>query len=181
MKAKILYTDGERTVELFWVKHNGTDVYCGPPKNDFKLSYHASGKLHTKDGESQLNANWVAPLNDLKGTFHLMTLAFTNSKTYVQTIRREFEFKGSKLDTVLVIDARSIPENMFVNVMVGLVEAGNSAAVGLLSMLPNVKQLLLGMQVSPWVSAAVMWPIEGFDVRRDVAEDETVAPRELLQ
>ena len=60
---------------------------------------------------------------------------------------------------------------MFVNVMVGLVEAGNSAALGLLSMLPNVKQLLLGTQVSPWVSVAVMWPVEGFDAQRDVAED----------
>ena len=177
MKAKILYTDGERTVELFWVKHKGTDVYCGSPKNDFKLSYHASGKLHTKAGESQLDANWVGPLNDLKGTFHLMTLAFRNSKTYVQTIRPEFEFSGRKLDAVLSIDARSIPENMFVNVMVGLVEAGNSAAVGLLTMLPNVKQLLLEMQVSPWVSVAVVCPVEGFDGRRELAEDDRQAAR----
>jgi hypothetical protein len=87
MKTKILYTDGQRTVELFWVNHKGTDVYCGSPKSDLKRSYHASGKLHTKDGGPQLDANWVAPLKDLKGTFHLMTLGFTNSKTRVQTTR----------------------------------------------------------------------------------------------
>jgi len=153
-------------------------VYCGSSKIDLKLSYHASGKLHTKAGGSQLDANWVAPLKDLKGTFHLMTLAFTNSKTYVQTIRPEFEFTGrNKLDGALFIDARSIPENMFVNVMVGLVEDGNSAALGLLSMLPNVKQLFVGMQVSPWVSVAVMWPIESPDSQPDSAEDDQQAVR----
>jgi hypothetical protein len=74
------------------------------------------------------------------------------------------EFTGRKLDAVLFIDARSIPENMSVNVMVGLVEPGNPAALGLLSTLPNVKQLLLGTQVSPWVSVAVTWP-DFFDAK----------------
>jgi hypothetical protein len=51
MKAKILYTNGQRIVELFWVTHTGTDLYCGMSGSNIKRSYHASGKLHMKQND----------------------------------------------------------------------------------------------------------------------------------
>ena len=161
MKAKILYTDGQRTVELFWLKHTGTDVYCGHPQSSVKRSYHASGKLHTKDGPTEIYGEWIAPLKDLQGAFHLMTIAFTSSRAFVRAARAELEFTRTKLDTALYIDARAIPEGMLVNVAVGLLEPGNLAALSFLAALPNLKQILVSTAVSPWVFAGITWPPGG--------------------
>lgn len=89
-----------------------------------------------------------------------MTIGFTNSVSYVHGYRDELEFTRSKLDAAIFIDARSIPDKMFVNVLVGLIEPRNTAALKFLTRLSNLKQLLIETQVSPWVAVGVVWPVE---------------------
>lgn len=124
MKAKLLYTNGERIAELFWVTHTGTDVYCGMPKSDRKLSYHASGKLHIKSSGKEQSTNWVAPLKEMKGYFHLNTIGFQNSRKWDDGAYRSLAYSNSKIDNAIFIDSRSIPDKMGVNVAVGLLEPG---------------------------------------------------------
>jgi len=158
MKTKILYTDGKRTVELLWLRHTGTDVYVGHPKTEWKRSYHATGKLHTREGRAERDANWVAPLSELKGAFHLLTIAFSSSQAFVRNARAELEFTRRKLDAAVYIDARTVPERTVVNIAVGLVESGNATALGFLAGFPNLKQFILATGVSPWVYVGVTWP-----------------------
>src|SRR5215472_8657485 len=71
MRARVLITDGSRTIDLYWVEHTGTDVYCGTPNVDGKRSYHASGKIHsTREAKREHEAQHT-PLKDLKGQFSL--------------------------------------------------------------------------------------------------------------
>ena len=165
MRAHVLVTDGKRTVDLFWVEHDGKDVYCGHPKFDGKRSYHESGKIHsTRNGRKEDEA-WVTPLKDLKKTFNLTSINIGNAHSYVTTAAPRYEYSGRKSDAVLLIDTRAIPEDVQTNILIGLVEPGNGKSLAwLLSLqlpfedeefLPQ--QAVLATSVKPWVYAVVYW------------------------
>jgi hypothetical protein len=159
MKTKILYTNGEKTVELFWLTHNGTDVYCGSTGISQKKSYHASGKLHTKADGKQENSTWLAPLKKVKGQFHLMTIGLNNSIEWVNKNYAKLKFSKHKVDNVLYIDARSIPNNETINVSIGLLEPFNFCELSrIIRITKHVKQTLLATGTSPWVYCILIWP-----------------------
>ena len=151
MKAKVLYTDGTKTVELFWINHTGSDVYCGGSRSNFKRSYHNSGQLHETAGGRRTHQSWVAPLKQLKGQFHLTTLAFSSSRRLPRS-----NATGSKLDAAIVIDSRSLPKKQTVNVIIGLLEPNNFRPIeGITKTISGVKQVLLATNSVPWVYAIV--------------------------
>src|SRR5262245_59904572 len=79
MRLRVLYTNGQRTQDLFWLSHNGTDVYCGPTKLSLKRSYHESGKVHTQVAGDKNHDKWHEPLANLKGGWCMLSTAFKNS------------------------------------------------------------------------------------------------------
>jgi hypothetical protein len=159
MRARVLFTNGTKTIDLFWLSHDGSDVYCGQPGVDGKRSYHASGKIHSTTKTERTDGCWHTPLQDLKGQFHLTTLALTNSAEWFDVVAPKFEYSGKKSDAVLIVDSRSIPEDITFNVLVGLLEPGNTNV--LCSMITafdevlggSTKQVLLSTSVKPWVYA----------------------------
>jgi hypothetical protein len=165
MRARVLITDGSRTIDLYWVEHTGTDIYCGTPNVDGKRSYHASGKIHsTREGKREHEAQHT-PLKELKGQFSLTSMTLGNAREFVKVASPKFEYSGRRSDTVLTIDARSVPEGAQTVVMIGLVEPGNGKAMAWLTsfQLPFEgeelvpQQVLFATSVQPWVYAVVYW------------------------
>ena len=154
-----MYTNGKDTVELFWVKHTGTDVYCGSSGSESKTTYHKTGKLHWKKGELEKNSAWVAPLKEVKGQFHLMTIGLNNSYNMPKKTCQRIGFTKHKVDAVLYIDARSIPEKEFISIAVGLLEPYCFSFFDQIIPDNNVKQVLLATETIPWVYCMLMWPI----------------------
>src|SRR5438067_1410101 len=107
MRVRVLYTNNQKTVDLFWLSHDGKNVYCGSPGIDRKRSYHESGKVHTTSGGEKSEESLNTPLSNLKGQFHLTTIGLTNSAGWFNVVLPKFEYSGKKGDALLVIDSRS--------------------------------------------------------------------------
>lgn len=159
MRTKVLYTNGDRIAELFWVQHTGTDVYCGQPNSSSKKSYHASGKLHEKVDGIETNSHWVAPLKEIKGQFHLMTIGIRNPRQWSEGAFKNIEYSNSKLDNAIFIDSRSIPEKEEINIVIGLLEPNNYGVLNSISQsIPNIKLINLATHETPWVYTLLIWP-----------------------
>lgn len=165
MRARILITDGSRTIDLFWVHHDGKDVYCGLSKADDKRSYHESGKIHSTFAGERRHEGWHTPLKDLKGQFHLTGINLGNVRDWIKGLSPHWEYSGKKSDAVLLVDTRSVPLDVQTHISVGLVEPKNGKVLSWLLDLPfNVEgeefkpqQGLFATSVSPWVYATVYW------------------------
>lgn len=164
MRARVLFTNGARTIDLFWLSHDGSDVYCGASRFDGKRTYHASGKIHSTVEGKKTDEAWHTPLRDIKGQFHLTTIAMNNSPDCFDSIATRYEYTMKKSDAVLMIDSRSIPQGVTFNVSVGLLEPGNTDILGLM-VLPrevegfsvSAQQVLLSTSVEPWVYVVLYW------------------------
>lgn len=158
MRLRVLYTIGQRTQDLFWLSHNGTDVYCGPTKLSLKLSYHESGKVHTQLAGEKNHDKWHEPLADLKGGWCMMSTAFKNSDALEGRMNWP-TYTGAIGDCLMMVDGRSIPRNVSVQIDVGLTEAGNLAGVPQLSFAHDRKARLLQVYVdtTPWAYAVAIW------------------------
>jgi hypothetical protein len=75
MDARVYVTDGQKTIKLFWLQHDGNDVHCVLSKFANKLTYHGSGELHTTQNGQNINRDWRAPLAEIKGLMHLTTIS----------------------------------------------------------------------------------------------------------
>lgn len=165
MRARVLITNGSRTIDLFWVNHDGKDVYCGLSKVDDKRSYHESGKIHSTFAGERRDEGWYLPLKDLKGQFHLTSINVGNIREWINNLSDSWEYSGKKSDAVLLIDTRSVPVDVQTHISVGLVEPSNGKVISWLLDLPfNIEgeefkpqQGLFATSVSPWVYATVYW------------------------
>jgi hypothetical protein len=165
MRARILVTNGQRTVDLFWLSHDGKDVYCGFTKSDHKRSFHESGKIHTTSNGKRQDEAWVAPLAELKGQFNLGSLSFGDAKKMLEIADPRYDYHCGKSDAVVVVDARSIPDGCQANLSYGLLEPGNFEALapfikdhhvpGFISL--SCEQLVLATSVEPWVYVILHW------------------------
>lgn len=168
MRTRVLITNGLRTVDLYWVEHRGSDVYCGMTRGQGKRSYHESGQIHDTFSGSRANEVRHVPLRDLKGQFHLVSVNIGDAAKYVESAKDAFEYSGRPSDAVLLIDARSIPANTQTNIAVGLVEPRNGAALAWLFSLSgdlgglffSTTQGMIISSVQPWVYAIVSWSQE---------------------
>ena len=160
MRMRILYTDGTKTLDLFWLTHDGTDVYHGTPGEAAKMSYHRSGKVHRTEKGQRSGEQRRCPLKEAKWPSHLVTKALVNSPRWFEEHDHGYVYSGKKSDAVLVIDSRSLPEHSQLNCVVGLVQPQE---LGLLSALAQVSQqttnlpdheplqILVATNVVPWV------------------------------
>ena len=165
--ARVLFTRGKRTITLHWLDHTGTDVIHGTPDSSGHMTYHATGRMHrkTEDGQYE-NVEWHAPLRDLRGVYPLIGINFpSNHLTYNAPWHRTYDAgkARSKLDAMLMIDSRTISPGIRVQLWVGLLDAGNGAALSELIGKQQVggrvdpKQVLIATSVEPWVWAMVSW------------------------
>ena len=118
MRTRILFTNGTKTCDLFWLKHDGKDLYCGPTGLDWKRSYHRSGKVHLTCQGERTEQKWCEPLSNLKG-FHLLEgMGVLNSS---DALNADFfpDYSGKKGDAILVVDSRSFPDNSTINIHIG--------------------------------------------------------------
>jgi hypothetical protein len=159
MRARILFTDGERTRDLLWLSHDGTDVYCGPCGLDWKRSYHQSGKAHLNRLGERSEEKWCTPLADLKGFYLLEGMGVLNSADALN-VDLFPDYSGKRGDAVLVVDSRSFPENSTINVHIGLLEPNNLDALkdSYLYKSMNLRQVLISAEVQPWVVVILSLP-----------------------
>jgi hypothetical protein len=167
VRVRVLITNGRRTVDVFWVEHTGTDVYCGANRASGKRSYHRSGKVHYTDAGVRTSEGWHVPLAELRGQFHLSTINIGNARAFVQVVHPRLNYSGKKSDAVLLIDARQIPTQVQTQIAVGLVEPGNGDVLAWLLSLKSEhaemkvtsQQALISTATSPWVYAIVSWMV----------------------
>jgi hypothetical protein len=159
MRARILFTDGKRTRDLFWLSHDGRDVYCGPCGLDWKRSYHRSGKAHLDRLGERTEEKWCTPLRDLNGFYLLDGMGIVNTSNALD-VDLFPNYSGKKGDAVLVVDSRSFPENSTINIHVGLLEPNNLEALkdSYLYKSMNLKQILISTEAHPWVVAVLSLP-----------------------
>jgi hypothetical protein len=139
-----------------------------------KRSYHASGKLHVKKDGKEETGDWVTPLKEIKGQFHLMTIGIQNSRDWKEGSYKNIEYSNKKTDNVIFIDSRSIPDKEKINIMVGLMEPNNYEILNAVTKtMNNVKSVNLATHETPWVYGIVIWPVE-------IPELPNKAPKEGL-
>lgn len=147
-------TDGNRTVDLAWVVHNGTDVYYGTLGSPWKDSYHASGKRHMKSAHGDLaEIESHLPLEEFVGQLQLCTFGFPRD---IVKDKSTADFTGKKGDATLYLDARCLPE--YINVSVGFLEPGNYSAILPMHLVCEFLQLVLITSTNPWVYLTVVDP-----------------------
>jgi len=172
MRVRILYTNGTRTNDAFWLIHDGKNVYCGNPGVDHKISYHESGQLHVKvKGRTRDEVKHV-PLTRVVGKYNILTSIFPNSEWQFEDFPPRKQYRGKKSDAVLTIDSRSIPSGAVVVVSIGVLEAGRLDALTPMTLAHNevgieAKQILVATSVKPWVYVIAYWGTQGeFNSRR---------------
>jgi len=169
MRARVLITNGARTIDVFWLEHKGSDVYWGTPGFADKRSYHSSGQIHTKRRGRAEDLTHHTPLASLRGQFNLTSMNLGNAGRFVQAAARRFEYSRRRSDVVLTVDTRTVPAAAQTCIMVGLLEPRNSRALmsplSLTMPLPNEQllpqQLIVSTAVEPWVYASVYWWMRG--------------------
>lgn len=164
MRARILVTDGPRTRDVYWLKHTGTDVYHGAPGSHIKKSYHASGYTHTKIRDKIWRQAKVEPLEAIHGAAPLNVIGFCNPKTFLE-YTDPAPALAEKVDALVIIDIRSVPEDVSVTIHIGLLEPRNWCALAEVASPKEeppepaleTQSLTVATSVVPWVYASVTW------------------------
>ncbi len=165
MRVRILYTNGVKTNDAFWLTHDGKNLYLGNAGVDRKISYHESGQLHVKSKGQKADELKHVPLAKLVGKYNILTSLFPNSEWQFEDFPPRRQYRGQKSDAVLVIDSRSIPSGSLVVVSIGVVEAGRLDALVPMTSAHNeigveAKQILVATSVAPWVYVILYWGTE---------------------
>jgi len=154
-KVRILYTNGSRTYNMFWLSHDGSDIYYGSTDQSGHHSYHESGKMHYRDNQTTNLDRWEIPLKDFCLHRHLITYGFINSKSYFKGQSKYKEYNGKKGNGTMIIDSRSIPDDYMVNAAIGLVSKEGMAMLGAFCAFDGssqkTSQLIVCTEVFPWV------------------------------
>jgi hypothetical protein len=116
MKAKVSVTNGTKFVDVFWINHTGTDIYCGPSFVNSHRSYHASGAIHSKLSGYNCNQTNHVPLAAFAGEFLLEGLGIANIPEWFTQSDDSSDFRGGKTDTFLVLDLRTVPSDVTINI-----------------------------------------------------------------
>lgn len=152
MRLRVLMTNGTRTVDLIWLEHNGTDIYYGGVGWTDKDSYHASGKRHTKSKmgkHSEIQEHHR--LDNFQGQIQLCTFLFG---TGIVEDSEATEYKGKKGDSVIWVDARTLPSQ--INVSLGLLEPGAYHSILPVHMVADLRMVHLVTNTVPWIYVMVV-------------------------
>jgi hypothetical protein len=157
MQTKILLTNGKKFIDVFWLSHDGRDIYCGPTFSDSKRSYHSSGKVHSRFSGELYNEKNHIPLANFAGEFLLDGLSIANVPLWFDETIGFREFRGRKADIFLVIDLRTIPSDVTINIRIGLLEPWRTdLLVSQINSL-DIQQMLIATSVRPWIYTVVHW------------------------
>lgn len=151
MRLRILYTNGVKTIDLFWLIHDGADVYCGAPEFSEKRSYHASGKVHSDNNDNRNHEGWHMPIKDFKKQFHLRTIALNTVNFFDGEFLPKFNFTGKKSDCIVTIDIRSFDPGEPANILIGLLEPNRFDFINNLNSSEKIKQIFLCTDCNPWI------------------------------
>jgi len=151
MRLRILYTNGTKTVDLFWLTHDGVDIYCGAPRFSDKRSYHASGKVHSDTNGGRNHEGWHFPLKEFKDQFHLRTIALNTLNFFDGDITPKFNFTGKKSDCIVTIDIRTFNQGDQANLMIGILEPNRFDILNNLIEFGKSKQVFLCTEFNPWI------------------------------
>jgi hypothetical protein len=162
MRVRILYTNGIKTYDIFWLTHDGRDVYCGNPGVDRHISYHESGKIHAISKGKKQHERQHVPLANITGKYNLLTFFFANSAAWFEDYQKATLYSGKKSDAVITIDSRTIPQDMAFIVSIGLLEAGHPEFLNPMTSLyeefnVETKQIMIATNVKPWVYVLLYW------------------------
>ncbi|TET68166.1 MAG: hypothetical protein E3J56_11720 [Candidatus Aminicenantes bacterium] len=128
------------------------------PRIDWKRTYHESGKIHTTDKGNKTGEVWHTPLKSLKGPFNLTTINIGNAKSFIKAQHPRCDYSGKKSDSILTIDTRVIPKSVQTNIAIGLLEPYNFDALNrILTASSPPQQILISLEVKPWVYALLFW------------------------
>lgn len=147
MRLRVLLTNGKKTADLYWMMHNGTDLYYGLAGSDWKDSYHASGVRHSKSKQGEFEKRpHSSRLDSIDRVMCLESIGC--SPKYLET---DFlpQYTGKKANAVLYIDTRTLPQQ--ISIAVCLVPPGQ-LNLAMLPILPGLMQILTVTNTNPWVS-----------------------------
>lgn len=155
MKVRILYTNGSKSYNMFWVSHDGKDIYYGSTDDEGHHSYHESGKMHYRTRDSTEQNRWEIPLKDFKFHRHLITYGFHNNSAYFKGQSQYKEYHGKKGNGTMIIDSRSIPDDFMINAAIGLVTKEGMTMLGAFCAFDGssqkTSQLMVCTEMFPWV------------------------------
>jgi len=157
MKAKVLVTNGTKFVDVFWINHSGADIYCGPSFWNSHRSYHASGSVHSKLSGTLCNETTHIPLATFAGEFFLEGLGIANIPEWFTASSESQDFRGGETDTFLVLDLRTVPSDVTVNIRIGLLEPSRADLLFPKLASFDVQQILFVTSTVPWIYAVVYW------------------------
>ena len=156
LRTRILFTNGELTRDLLWVRHTGTDVYWGDPGQRMKGSYHASGAAHLVHENRRADASVLLPLRQIEGMCPLTTLVLRNSPVGMPDEITP-PYRGGRADVIMTVDSRSLSEAQ-THVGVYLLEPNRWDVLSNLAKPTespaasySVPQVLVAMTCSPWL------------------------------
>jgi hypothetical protein len=152
VRLSVLLSDGARTAELFWLKQNGNELYYHLSQlKGYHFSYHESGQRHHKtDSEHELIEQSI-PVPQFKGQKDLFQLGFAKRTLDSPCMSAS----GRKADVRVVVDSRTLKENMNYLLRIGLLEPGNLSSLRLSLPHIGVRQVVVGTVFQPWVYAIV--------------------------
>ena len=153
MRLQVLLTNGKRTVDVIWLDHRGADIYYGFIGWKGKTTYHGSGKRHDHlpSGErTEIQSHH--PLNAFCGQLQLC--AFGISTAALLGSEQATDYTGKKGDSVILMDARALPDQ--VNVSLGLLEVGAHQSILPVHQVANVRLVHLVTHTVPWIYVMVM-------------------------
>jgi hypothetical protein len=163
MRTRILITNGEMTLDLFWVEHTGSDVYCGMTDVPVKKSYHGSGQVHHTDAAGvRMEPSFVTPLKELNGWACLMSMSIPTIAEFSNRLAPHYT--GGRADAVLIADVRTLRHAHSINITVGVVEpyavqtlrnVMSETVVDASWTIGRAQQLLLATGEDPWVWVTV--------------------------
>ena len=158
-RIRIVATNGEKTLDIFFIRRQNNDLYYGSTRDVQKYSYHASGKQHmTGKRGVKRQEHMHIPLSMTAGYCHLMTVGL-NIHSILDDAPIDKCYTGKKSDAVVYLDVRPIPRGAIVNLSVGILEAGRLDKLPLVEDLTMMdKQVVLFTEMKPWVCVRVAWP-----------------------
>jgi len=155
VRVRIVLTDGVRTDVLYWIDHDGKDVYHGGPRERPHFSYHEDGTIYAGTKSASVRASDREPLGQFRRLHRLMGIAVGS-----EFAGRELHpYTGKQADAVAFIDTRAFPP-CILRVSVGLLEPWRLDLLQALMkdlepLAGPVRQCLIVSSVAPWVYVLV--------------------------
>lgn len=183
MRTRILVTNGQKTIQVYWVEHTGSDIYFGLGGMVGKRTYHGSGVQHTSYGGTREKGYKGVPLKEVKGVRVLSNVSLGRLTETDFARRKSQNYSGKKSDSVIILDTRACPSGAEGHLEIGILEDNKLRDLEMRAKdheWPHghmvTQQIAVAAAESPWVYAIASWlfpkqanPTVGSDARKSGA------------